>query len=95
VVRSRWKKSPKIRLPHRLLVEEEMRGNSRKGATSRIIRTTGLAKDRDRHRARILTYPQRGTDGLWSRLFQVISTQAPDFLAKTLAELAYKLFGGK
>jgi hypothetical protein len=73
-----------------------MRSNSRKGTTSRIIRTTsGLGKDRDRHRAGILTYPQEGTDGLWSRLFQAISTQVPDFLAKTLAELAYKFFGGK
>jgi hypothetical protein len=45
-------------------------------------------------RIAILTYPQEEKDGMRFRLREAITTQAPDFAAKVLAEIAYKAFTG-
>jgi hypothetical protein len=46
-------------------------------------------------RTETLTYPQEEKGTVWYQLFRAITRQAPDFLAKILAEVTYKVFFGK
>jgi hypothetical protein len=43
----------------------------------------------------ILTYPQEEKDGMLYRLRDAVSKQAPDLIAKVIAEISVKLIAGK
>jgi hypothetical protein len=52
---------------------------------------SSLSKARGDGRTETLTYPQEEKGTVWYQLFRAITRQAPDFLAKILAEVTYKV----
>lgn len=71
-----------------LFVQPELAGFESQSMWPEVIKTI-------EDKVQVLTYPQEEKDGMLYRLRDAVSKQAPDVIAKVIAEVASKAFLGK